>query len=837
MGKIKVYRGLLEVVELDLANAVFSKRLQGEHNLVFNVRSSSPLDIKVGDRLTYKGEVMEVNKPIDLDKVSSFDYRGQIVFQGLRHRLSRWILDDEGKVIFNYTATLDDFMFMFLESLNSKDVDGGWSVGELDVVDVFSIDFDCTNFWDAINMIAEGAGCEWQLKGKAFTIKKTVGQATTIQLSYGKDNGLYGLSRKSVDNLNIVNSAYGIGGNQNLPLDYSHSNLMLTSKVQDLASIAAIGLREGVFKDETIFPKGDGNVSGIGQINEGTWFISDTSIDFDLQGQFIQGVEPKIVFLTGALNGQEFKVLGYKHNSKTIRYEANKDSNGGLIPFGLYRAEIGDKYFISGIRMPQSYVDAALLELGNKTQEYVNSNKNARPVYDLDIDLLDAKRKAVYPNESDLIRVKDTEIGIDEDLRVTFISYPGNFPELLEQGKKFTCEVGHDITYSRIALVEKNIKETKEVVTTYRNQSIELNRLGVTALNEFRDMVFDPDGQFQQPMIEAMAGIFGTKSQCFDLDGVTITENLDSDPNKASFSGGSLVHYSYEIPTIGNVWTIAPLLVSSLEPMKPYYISVKADRITAAATWDVSLVKRLTDEDPAYWYFNFGVLTSVIENRRSIRPTNMFTAISGGTIETNILIARMLMLPYMSIGKNGENAQRFYYDLEQQKTAAIFGLINGKHKLAWYAEDGTEVWNASEKGIIYVTNTPESWRNEGMFLVQEIASESDVLDEPLAKSTLQINAVRDSPTTAHIGGETVYDLYDAGTNENTTANSIYEGYHVGATKASPFIPNGFYVITGISPNYDQLMTDGSGYFDVFVGRYWNGKQVGNMIIVKIYVPE
>ncbi|MGV6945050.1 hypothetical protein [Sphingobacterium kyonggiense] len=639
MGKIKVYRGLMETVELDLANAVFSKRLQGEHNLVFNVRTSSPLDIKVGDHLTYKGEVMEINKPIDLDKISSFDYRGQIVFQGLRHRLSRWIIDDEGKVIFNYSATLDDFMFMFLESLNSKDVDGGWTAPDLDVVDVFSIDFDCTNFWDAINMIAEGAGCEWQLKGKAFSIKKTVGQATAIQLSYGKDNGLYGISRRSVDNLNIVNSAYGIGGNQNLPRDYGHSNLMLTSKIQDLASIAAIGLREGVFKDETIFPKGDGTVSGIGQINEGTWFVSDTSIDFDLQGQFIQGVEPKIIFLSGALNGQEFKILDYKHNSKTIRYEANKDSNGGLIPFGLYRADIGDKYFISGIRMPQSYVDAALLELGNKTQEYVNSNKNARPVYDLDIDLLDAKRKAVYPNEGDLIRVKDTEIGIDEDLRVTFISYPGNFPELLEQGKKFTCEVGHDISYNRIALVEKNIMETKEVVTQISKESWENDRRNILSIDQLKEMIFDPDGNLKQPIIQGLVGYFGTPSQLFDLFPVpTFTVTNDS----FSLTATQLIHKTYEIVGLGYIWDLPAFSQSGLNPIKPYYLSAKCSKTTLTGEWVLSEEPMVTESEVGNWHFNLGMLTSVIEGERTFRATKGFTLIAGGQIETDLITTYMI---------------------------------------------------------------------------------------------------------------------------------------------------------------------------------------------------
>src|SRR5690606_36428216 len=111
--------------------------------------------------------------------------------------------------------------------------------------------------------------------------------------------------------------------------------------VDDTEAITLYGVREGVISDETIFPTRTGSATGVSQINEATFVLEDTSIDFDLQGQRIDGTEAKIVFKTGSLNGQEFKILSYNHDRKEIRYEANKDSNGGLLPSGFIIAEVG----------------------------------------------------------------------------------------------------------------------------------------------------------------------------------------------------------------------------------------------------------------------------------------------------------------------------------------------------------------------------------------------------------------------------------------------------------------------------------------------------------------
>jgi hypothetical protein len=634
--KIQVYRGDTATVELPLNASTFTKVMMGEHSLVFSFISPSKIDIRVGDTLTYKNELMTVNTDPTFTKSHLYQY--EIRFEGQRHSLARWLIMDEGALTFDYFGDASDYIFMLLERLN--EVDSGWTAEEVETgLDPVAVSFDEVDCYSALNDIAQALGCEWDIVSKSISLKKTIGRATTLSFAYGKGNGLYELTRNSVDNSKIVTRAYASGGTENLPQGYTKKKFTLDGYLEDAAALALYGLREGSINDPDIFPQRTATVTDIGQINEGTWTVTDSTIDFDLQGHFISGREPKIVFKSGALSGQEFKILGYNHETKTIRYEANKDSNGALTPAGLVRAEIGDYYTLVGIRMPETYVTAALAKLEQKRAEYLESNKDPRVVFDLNIDILNLKRLNTEPQAGDIVRVVDAEYDIDSEVRVTQVSYPGHFPYVLEQGMQFTAVIGNEVTYTRVQKIEKDIKDNKEVVTQVSRASWERDRRNLVALNEFMGKVFDPDGNLQEPLIKAIVGFFGTESMIYDLDGVTYVVNEGGDENAFSISGGQLIHKIYKIDGLGYIWNLTGLSVTGLDPLKSYYLSAKCSRTALTGEWVLTEQQMPTDAEVGYWYFNLGVLSSVIDGERSLQSTMGFTIISGGQIITDSITA------------------------------------------------------------------------------------------------------------------------------------------------------------------------------------------------------
>lgn len=680
--KIKVYRGNAVIEELPLISGIFTKRLQADHNLVFNIKSTSLIDIQVGDYVTYKGEKMSINKQPDVKRDHQFEYN--IKFEGQRHTLSRYIIKDEGALVFDYSDTLETYMFMFLESINSLDY--GWTVGDLEPVDPFTVTFDKVDHLTALNMIAEGAKCEWQIKNKVISIKQTVGQARNYPLAYGKDNGLYSITRKSFENSKIVTRAFAVGGSKNLPASYKYKELTLEGYIDDNEAVEIFGIREGVMEDQEIFPRLiNATVKSVDQVNDMIFAIT-TDLDFDLNLQKIASQELYIVFKTGMLTDRQFKVRSYNHSTKTLLYEATKSENDDIYPSGVSVASIGDQYVLLGLRMPQSYVDAALQELAVKRAEYLASNKVPRVVYEAPLDPLDLKRNNIIIEEGDIIPFIDTTIGLNDNLRVTAISYTACFPNILVKGMVFTAEIGQEVTYTRIQKVEKDIKENKQTVTQVSKTSAENDRRNVMAINEFKSKVFDPDGNLNEAMVQAISVLVGTDSMYYDLDPAP-QFTLGSDT--FNLTATNLVHKKYKIDGLGYTWSIPSFNMTGLDQKKPYYLSAKCSKTTLSGEWILSLDPIPVDFEVGHWYFNLGILSSVLEGSRSFKSTKMFTLISGDSIETGSIDTDVLTAYMINVVK-----------LFAQEIVATNLFVTGSSKLAGFTVDGAGLRNENGEGFI-----------------------------------------------------------------------------------------------------------------------------------------
>jgi hypothetical protein len=455
------------------------------------------------------------------------------------------------------------------------------------------------------------------------------------------------------------------------------------------------GVYEGEFKDEEIYPKRTGTVTAVAQIDKQLFSVTDTSLDFDLNGQRINGETAYIVFKSGYLEGDQFEILSYNNTTKTIRFKANDEGNDNWFPTENVHAEVGDKYTLIGIRMPQSYIDAATAELTTKRQEYLNSNSIPRVVYELEVDYIQLKRENIELEAGDIVRLKDTELGIDAEIRITEVSYPAIYPDVLENGMQYNAVIGNDVTYTLFEKIQNDIKEQKEVVTQYNKQSWERDRQNVQALTEFRSKVFDPDGKLQDPMQQAIAGWFGTESMYYDLDDVTISVNAGGDPNAFVMSAGRLIHKVFKIVGLGNIWNLTAFNATALTPTQGYYLAAKCSKTALTGEWVLSTEQIPTESVPGYWNFNFGYLTTIIEGERSFHPTKGFTLISGGQIETDVITAYLinvnrLFAQVVTVGSNGfvnagisgladkdEDSQRFWAGAtEEDRYEAPFQVLD-----------------------------------------------------------------------------------------------------------------------------------------------------------------
>ncbi|WP_312189723.1 phage tail protein, partial [Sphingobacterium sp.] len=688
--KVQVKRNGVNTIELPLNAATFSNKVMAEHGLSFSLGDVATLGLRVGDTLMYKGEEYTLNQVEDFKKMSRFVSSFDFVFEGSRHTLGYLFFDHLGSRKFSFSGTAEEWLHLFVDCANSKS--SGWSVGQFEDLGRVTVEFDSTYILDALTMVAQAMKAEWGIKGKVISLKKTVGTPRALTLEYGKGKGLYSLTRKSLQDKKIFTRAYARGGDKNLP-EGVFNYFTIPGYIEKNTDI--YGIREGEFIDEEIYPKRTGTVTAVAQIDKKLFSISDTSIDFDLNGQKVEGETAYIVFKSGLLEGNQFEISSYNHATKTIRFKANDEGNDNWFPTETVHAEIGDKYTLIGIRMPQSYIDAAAAELTTKRQEYLDSNSVPRVVYELEVDYIQLSRWATELEAGDIVRLVDAEKGIDDQIRITELSYPAIYPDAIQNGMSYNAVIGNEVSYTFIEKMQNDIKEQKEVVTQYNKQSWERDRRNIQALTEFRSKVFDPDGNLENAMQQAIAGWFGTESMYYDLDDVLMTVNAGGDPNAFAMSAGRLIHKVFKIEGLGNIWNLDAFLQSGLVPTQGYYLAAKCSKTALTGEWILSTEQIPTDGIPGYWHFNFGYLSSVIENERSFHPTKGFTLISGGQIETDVISAYMinvnrLFAQVVTVGSegfvnagisgladNGNQSQRFWAGAtEENRYQAPFQVLN-----------------------------------------------------------------------------------------------------------------------------------------------------------------
>lgn len=661
--KIQVYRGGTPTILLNLEQGEYSYGKMEIRELAFSVESSDILDIQIGDTLTYLDEEMRLNYTPTYRNVGQSRRSYTLVFEAPEATLIDQPLEHEGDISFSYFGNASDLLKLLLSNIN--DLDDGWTAGEVDVVEPQSFEFNNIHCFNALTTIAEQFKLEWKVSQKVITLKKNIGVERLGILSQGRGKGLYDLTRNYLKDSNIVTRAYALGGTQNLPEGSENQRLKLDGYVEKNTEI--YGVKKRYYTFEEVFPRRDGTATAVNKINDKSYSLTDTTLDFDINGQRAGENDVKIVFKSGALNGQEFVVTRYNHATKTITYKANEDNAGKLMPFSSMMAENGDSYTLIGLLMPQSYVDTALAELRAKCMEALDRDSIPKVVYSFNADVLFLKKNGLQLTAGDIIRVKDDDINLDELLTIQRVKYPAIFPDRLTPGMQFSATVGNT-SYTRLndKLVEDNKKQVI-INAELRKQSAELARLNALNLRELRNYIFDADDYFDSnhikpQSIETQMLAVGAKSQNFFLSGVTMQPNYQGDASTFYVSEGQLQHREITIPA-GFIWNLNPQTFSGLDASKSYYLSARCSTSQLIGTFNLSGTPIKVEDEPGFFNFNIGVLYPVKDGKRFFANTAGVTYVVGNQITT---------------GRLQSTSGRTWFDLDTGEIQGVLKFSSGQ---------------------------------------------------------------------------------------------------------------------------------------------------------------
>lgn len=215
-----------------------------------------------------------------------------------------------------------------------------------------------------LDMLCRQADAEWRFEHTTKTLfladKGTIEGEGSVRLSYPKNL----LSPVKFTGNSPLTRMYVRGGSRNIPSGYADGQsdrLLMRGGVQYLEHPSAIP-NEGYYTNDDIYPRRNSTVTAVSRTEKGFYFVTDSTLTFNINKMLIPGTTAKIAFNSGRLAGYEFEIASFDNAQKRI--ELKQQTEGAyVLPNDTMRPAVGDEYVLLDIIMPDEYVTEAEEEL------------------------------------------------------------------------------------------------------------------------------------------------------------------------------------------------------------------------------------------------------------------------------------------------------------------------------------------------------------------------------------------------------------------------------------------------------------------------------------------
>ena len=555
------------------------------------------------------------------------------------------------------TGNLRRFATVMVSNLN-RVFKNMWELGECpDTAEDKTLTFsESENCLSVIQNLCKEFETEFEVlySGKYTINFKKIGKKFPYKFEFGKNNGLYQLTRENVSTSNIVTRLKVYGSTENITAKYRAQRLCLPNRskrdsyIEDAAAVKKYGIWEARKYFDYIKPSRTGKVEKIFS-DSVLKFVDSTMFDLNEKDEsgntkyLLAETSAKVHFNTGNLAGYEFEVHSYDHATHTFTLKKQTDERGNVFPSEstpAFRFSAKDEYKLIDIALPQSYIDEAESELAKQGQTYYNQNSQPKVQYGLSV--TDSFLASMLSNETngnviwvgDYIPVKDSDVDVDKSVRVK------SFKRDLMKDYSYTLTISDmSITSSITNRVVSELIEHDKAITINQLSDPARARANWRSSREVLNMVFDPDGDYytdkiKPASIDTMALSVGAKAMQFGLQNTVFQPNYLGNANRIVYNGGVLTHYTIKEESAVS-WILADGDVT-LKNENAYYIYAKCSKNDNSGSIIFSQSQIKTNEDVGYYHFFIGVLNSVDSElkARSLALTYGFTMINGRFIKT-----------------------------------------------------------------------------------------------------------------------------------------------------------------------------------------------------------
>ncbi len=663
--------------------------LQNVGTLYLYFASEEFINIPVGAYCIYKNITYYLMDPDDFKKKSSRNFEYTLVMYDIGAILGKYKCRDivSKRLKFDYTAKPHEHLQLIVDNLNMRD--SGWKVGECIEAEEKTINYNHIFCSEALPTIADTFKTEYEIDPAIKTIhlrKVEYNKGEPLPLEYGKDKGFVpGLGRSNKDGNRPVTILYVQGGEQNIDFSKYGSKELLLPKNQRLEyeGRAYVSDAEGLYikrADTTltdvqedsldcshISPKRVGSVSNVVVSDKEKNFYDfiDSSIpdDLNFEDYVIEGNNMTVIFQSGMLAGsnKEFEVK-YVHKERKFLITP-QEIDGQIMPNDIYKPNLGDKYAVFGIQLPDAYIcnnstkEGASWDMFREAAKYLYENEDPKFTFKGELDSIYSKKRWLSIGGKiklgGYILFKDPQF-IPEGIKIRITS----IKEYIHRPYSPIIELSNTTTGVTVSS-ELNKIESNEVKTDnqYKN-SIQFTkrrfRDAKGTISMLNDALLHFSGSISPISVQTMSLLVGDESLQFrfvnNKTNPTQVEYLvtyDSKKKVLSAPGGILQHMTIGIDTLSSghkaseykFWDIEKYTSPTLTETVGYYLYVKANKNGTTGSYVLSKNAIKLEGVEGYYHFLVGILNSEFEEDRSFVELFGFTEILPGRITTDRIVS------------------------------------------------------------------------------------------------------------------------------------------------------------------------------------------------------
>lgn len=496
-------------------DAVFHHELMSSEyiELVFN--EVTVIDIPIGAYVEYNGSRYTVTNPVTPDIIDGgYKYSIQFKADWMRWEGITYFYINEfsqkNETSWSMTATPDLFLQMIVENISRATGKTYTFSYDSSLTATKDLQFNNTTVLEALSMVADAFETEWWIEGTVIHLSRCE-HGDALALTYGQNIGVPSVQRSS----EYATRIYAFGSTRNITQDYQNSGT--TNALVEKRLTLPAGKYPNGYKDikpnlspgeiiektvifDDIYPSSDFAISDVrvkvsvdsttevGKDENGNpiyasmpvYFFKIAGITFT-DNLRIKGLELKVHFLTGHLQGREFELAYHKDTSE---YEIIVNQDGAIkLPNETLLPQDNDVVVLFNIVMPDEYVTSAENRLEAALDDYIEKK------------LLSDNNTYSFKSNPVTFAENNTSVNVGRKItlnhgtgilqsRILSIEYPLEYPS------KVDISVGESIPRGKISSVETeivNASSTIEIIQAYNNVAQTVQNLYARTQNQITE--------------------------------------------------------------------------------------------------------------------------------------------------------------------------------------------------------------------------------------------------------------------------------------------------------------------------------------------------------------